>query len=280
MKLAKRVIRGDYDLVEHEVRYLLDRLSSNYEIKPNVLEFPSEDVLFVGDLHGDLEAAEGVLEKFNDIDPSTIVFLGDYADRGEDQIETTNLIFSLAAEYPERVVLLRGNHEAEQLAARYGFKGVIRRRYSQDLFRSYCNLFKTLPIAAMNGQGVFACHGGVPEEVSSLRDLQKPNRHHENIYDQVLSQMVWNDPKPADFYFQRSMRGGGAKNFGRKAFDDFAKNLDVRIMIRAHQAFPSGFREFFDGRLISVFSTAYKGRVNPKIAHLTEEGLIKPISHV
>lgn len=280
MKLAKRVITGDYDLVEHEVRYLLDRLSSNYEIEPNVVEFPSEDVLFVGDLHGDLEAAEAVLQNFNEMNPSAIVFLGDYADRGENQIETTNLVLSLAAEYPDRVLLLRGNHEEEELAARYGFRDVIRRRYSRDLFRNYCNFFKALPIAAINRQGVFACHGGVPEGVSSLQDLQKPNRHYENIHDQVLFQLVWNDPKPADFYFQRSMRGGGARNFGRKAFDDFAKNLDLCMMIRAHQAFPSGFREFFDGRLISVFSTAYKGRVDPKIAYLDDDGSVNPISLV
>ncbi|MGV9169313.1 MAG: metallophosphoesterase [Promethearchaeia archaeon] len=280
MKLAKEVIHGDHDLVEHEVQYLINRLASNYELKPNVVEFPSEDVLFVGDLHGDIQAAEGVLNEFNEMSPSAVVFLGDYADRGSAQIQTINLVISMAIEFPEQVIMLRGNHEAENLASRYGFRGEVRREYSDNLFRSYCELFKSLPMAAMNEERIFACHGGIPEDVSSISDLQKIDRHHANIHDKVLFQLVWNDPKPADFYFRPSMRGGGSKYFGRRAFDEFSKNLDIHTIIRAHEAFPSGFRRFFDGNLISVFSTAYGGRVNPKIGHLSTERTISPISHI
>lgn len=280
MKLAKRVLDGHYDLSENEIQTLLRKLSSAYESKPNVVEFPSEDVLFVGDLHGDIQAAEGVLDTYQEMNPSAIVFLGDYADRGSDQIKTFNLIISMVLEYPQKAIMLRGNHEDENTAARYGFRGEIRRAYSDDLFQSYCSLFKSLPFAAINEQGVFACHGGIPEGVSSLSDLQKIDRHHKNIHNKVLFQLVWNDPKPANFYFRPSMRGGGSKYFGQQAFDEFSKNLGIEAIVRAHEAFPSGFRTFFDGRLVSVFSTAYDGRVNPKIAHLSSEGEITPIAHV
>jgi hypothetical protein len=36
-------------------------------------------------------------------------------------------------------------------------------------------------------------------------------------------------------------------------------------MIRGHEAFEEGYQDFFDGRLMSVFSASYAGAVNPKV---------------
>jgi serine/threonine protein phosphatase 1 len=66
----------------------------------------------VGDIHGDLEALERV---FGCLPPlasdDTIVFVGDYLDRGPKSAQVIAFVRRLAKESPARVVALRGNHE-------------------------------------------------------------------------------------------------------------------------------------------------------------------------
>ena len=43
---------------------------------------------------------------------ATLIFLGDYGDRGDKSAEIYYIILKLKLAFPEQVVLLRGNHEA------------------------------------------------------------------------------------------------------------------------------------------------------------------------
>jgi hypothetical protein len=123
-------------------------------------------------------------------------------------------------------------------------------------------------MAAVSSEGIFACHGGVPEGVSSIYDIQKCNRINVNFPDDILHQLAWNDPKEADFRFAANSRGSRVKAFGRKAFDEFCENLDIELILRAHEVFPDGFKTFFDGKLISIFSAAYRGAAAPKVVRV------------
>jgi len=65
-----------------------------------------------GDIHGDLVALETVLALLPPLTADdSLVFLGDYVDRGPDSVGVVARLRQLAAAGPARCVLLRGNHE-------------------------------------------------------------------------------------------------------------------------------------------------------------------------
>lgn len=66
----------------------------------------------IGDLHGDLQALYKLLSCLPPLDgEDTLVFLGDYVDRGPHSAQVVDYVRSLARSGPARVVALRGNHE-------------------------------------------------------------------------------------------------------------------------------------------------------------------------
>jgi serine/threonine protein phosphatase 1 len=66
----------------------------------------------VGDIHGDLESLERVFDRLPDLDEGdTVVFMGDYVDRGPFSAQVIEFVRRLAKDGPARVVALRGNHE-------------------------------------------------------------------------------------------------------------------------------------------------------------------------
>ncbi|MHA2021533.1 MAG: metallophosphoesterase [Candidatus Thorarchaeota archaeon] len=270
MLLAKQVLQGKTDLTSEEIEQLVGTLRDQYKDLSNVVETPRRNVYYVGDLHGELHSAQAARKLLQDSRDASMVFLGDYADRGPQQVETINLVFSLAIEYPKRVIVLRGNHESDNIARIYGFYNAVKGKYSPDVFDIYCSGFKVLPLAGLSSNGIFSCHGGIPEGVETLDQIQEVDRFHENIQNPIAFQLTWNDPSEGDFRFSPNWRGGGSRIYGRLAFNEFAESFELKLMFRAHQVFPEGVQTFFDEKLISVFSSAYSNRVKPKIVYLRD----------
>lgn len=66
----------------------------------------------IGDIHGDLDALERLLARLPPMTPAdSVVFVGDYVDRGPRSREVIERIRGLSAYTPAQVVALRGNHE-------------------------------------------------------------------------------------------------------------------------------------------------------------------------
>ncbi len=66
----------------------------------------------IGDIHGDLDGLERLLAKLPPLEEDdTVVFLGDYVDRGPQPANVVGLVRAFAEMGPQHTVTLRGNHE-------------------------------------------------------------------------------------------------------------------------------------------------------------------------
>ncbi|MHA2057018.1 MAG: metallophosphoesterase [Candidatus Thorarchaeota archaeon] len=277
MDFLQSLLDGNVNTTREDIETLTSMVRNIYRKKPNVMEIPPRNVIFVGDLHGELDSILSVQKLISKYKTHTFVFLGDYVDRGPAQIETINLVMALALNEPERVLMLRGNHESDKVAQQYGFYTEVTRTFSFDVYSKYLEVFQVLPMAVYNSEGAFACHGGIPEGVSSIEEIQICNRFNYDFPNDILFQLAWNDPKEADFRFAANSRGKRVKAFGRKAFKEFSEKLGVEIMFRAHEVFPDGFKKFFDGKLISIFSATYHGAATPMAMRLGGDFKVEPI---
>ena len=75
-------------------------------------------------------------------------------------------------------------------------------------------------------------------------------------------------------------RSQRARYYGKSGFTEFMKDIDAKIMFRAHEVMPNGFKTFFDEKLVSVFSATYVTRVQPKIVRLCKDFKIEPLELV
>src|SRR5262245_58403601 len=66
----------------------------------------------IGDIHGELGELFKLLGGLPSLDPGdTLVFLGDYIDRGPQSAQVVDYLRRLPRQTPAKVIALRGNHE-------------------------------------------------------------------------------------------------------------------------------------------------------------------------
>ncbi|MHA1470767.1 MAG: metallophosphoesterase, partial [Candidatus Asgardarchaeia archaeon] len=115
MKNYEKFIERPIDirkLSQNDLIEILNEVKGIIEKENLLLKFNADKICFIGDIHGDLMAGARIARyiwKNEEIDK--FVFLGDYVDRGNYQLETLNLALLLKILDPDRIVLLRGNHE-------------------------------------------------------------------------------------------------------------------------------------------------------------------------
>lgn len=107
-------------------------------------------VLVAGDVHGQFY---DVLEMFRvggDVRDSQYIMIGDFVDRGYNSVETISLLFLLKVKYPDRITLLRGNHECRNTTMVYGFFDEVTRKYgNSNVWRYFNDTFDFLPLGAI-----------------------------------------------------------------------------------------------------------------------------------
>jgi diadenosine tetraphosphatase ApaH/serine/threonine PP2A family protein phosphatase len=226
-----------------------------------LLEVPAP-VVIVGDLHGSIVDLLRILRQFGS--SARYLFLGDYVDRGPDSVGVISLALALMCAHPDRVFLIRGNHEFAPINQAYGFLAEVRSKYADDaLWNRFQEVFSWLPLAAVVDGTVFCVHGGISpalEDLGTLLSIELPIA--ECASGSLAGDLVWSDPVDGFWGFQTSTRGSGVI-FGHDRVAAFLKRTNLRLIIRAHQCVDRGWETFARAMGITVFSAGnYCGMKN------------------
>jgi len=128
-------------------------------------------LLLIGDIHGgyhtlismfeDLRNKKIIDNNLNFLDPNLYCFfLGDIGDRGFFSVESWYFIMRLKNANPERVVLVRGNHEEKFQNLTNGFAYEARSKIASCISKLY-GLYNLLPVACFLNKHALLCHGGL-----------------------------------------------------------------------------------------------------------------------
>jgi len=240
------------DLKEEEIKFLIDK--SLPIIKEQKMLVELEAPLHVcGDIHGQYYDLLRIFEHCGYPGEYNYLFLGDYVDRGKQSLETVCLLLCYKIKFPDKVTLLRGNHESSVTNRIYGFYDECKRRYNVRIWRSFTDLFNYLPVAAIIDEKILCMHGGLSPELKNLQNIQDITRPTDIPDTGLLCDLLWSDPDKDVVEYDENDRGVSVI-FGEKIVQDFNKKNDLDLIIRAHQVVDDGYEFFAQRQLITIFS--------------------------
>ena len=212
-------------------------------------------VSIVGDIHGQFYDLIELLELNGKPPTVSYLFLGDFVDRGFYSVETFLLLVCLKIRYPDKVTLIRGNHESRQVTQVYGFYDECVRKFgSPAVWRICTELFDYLVLGAFIPEAsVFCLHGGLSPNFDTLDEIRRIDRKREVPHEGPMADIMWSDPDDIDGW-GISPRGAGYL-FGGDVVEKFNHTNNIRVIARAHQLVMEGFKWMFEHRgLVTVWS--------------------------
>ncbi|KAH9476634.1 Serine/threonine-protein phosphatase 6 catalytic subunit [Psilocybe cubensis] len=181
----------------------------------------SSPVTICGDIHGQFWDLLELLRKGGDVPGTSYIFMGDFVDRGHYSLETVSLLFALKARYPDRVTLLRGNHESRQITQ------------------------------IIDGH-TLCVHGGLSPDIRTLDSIRTLSRAQEIPHEGAFCDLMWSDPDDIENWAV-SPRGAGWL-FGGSVVKEFNHVNALSLIARAHQLVQEGYKYMFDKQLVTVWS--------------------------
>ena len=242
------------DISEEDVTLLCNEMKRIVTNQPVLLKLDAPITIF-GDLHGQFKDLKSFLLKSGTPPEVQILLLGDYVDRGQKSIEILLELFSYKILYPERIWILRGNHECREISRQYGFYDECCSKYSEGVWETFNMVFDFLPIAAVVSQRIFCVHGGLSPQLSELQQIENMKRPLEIPERGLIVDLLWSDPSEIHDGWVVSERGTSF-TFGPDVVDTFLARNKLDLICRAHQVTQNGYEfPFFPNKsTVTVFS--------------------------
>jgi protein phosphatase len=283
VKEAFEVTCENFCRVVQEVRELICKENGrvgNFEVFGRLVRLkPVGEALVVGDLHGDLESLIEILSSSKFLDKlsqdanATMIFLGDYGDRGPLSAEVYYMLLKLKLHFPRQIILMRGNHEGPEdlLASPHDLPWQFQAKFGSGWEKAYKEireLFNCLYNAVIVEERYLMVHGGIPPQAKSLEDLAYAHKRHPK--ESLLEDMLWSDPNDDISETCASPRGAG-RLFGRKITDGALQSFGVQFLIRGHEPCMEGYKINHNGKVLTIFSRKGPPYFNVYGAYITLE---------
>eukprot|EP00995_Heteronema_vittatum_P008666 NODE_389_length_1413_cov_102.555718_g287_i0.p2 GENE.NODE_389_length_1413_cov_102.555718_g287_i0~~NODE_389_length_1413_cov_102.555718_g287_i0.p2 ORF type:complete len:308 (-),score=81.65 NODE_389_length_1413_cov_102.555718_g287_i0:426-1349(-) len=213
-------------------------------------------VTICGDIHGQFYDLKELFATGGDVPHTNYLFIGDFVDRGFYSVETFLLLLALKVRYPDRITLIRGNHESRQITQVYGFYDECLRNGSVNVWRYCTEIFDYLSLSALIEDRVFCVHGGLSPSITTLDQIRTIDRKQEVPHDGAMCDLLWSDPEDIEGW-GLSPRGAGYL-FGGDVALQFNTTNKLDLIARAHQLVMEGYKTMFgsdnDPALVTVWS--------------------------
>uniref|UniRef100_A0A672Z1Q9 Serine/threonine-protein phosphatase n=1 Tax=Sphaeramia orbicularis TaxID=375764 RepID=A0A672Z1Q9_9TELE len=168
-------------------------------------------------------------------------------------VETFLLLLALKVRYPDRITLIRGNHESRQITQVYGFYDECLRKYGSVTVWRYCTeIFDYLSLSAIIDGKIFCVHGGLSPSIQTLDQIRTIDRKQEVPHDGPMCDLLWSDPEDTTGWGV-SPRGAGYL-FGSDVVAQFNAANDIHMICRAHQLVMEGYKWHFNETVLTVWS--------------------------
>lgn len=105
------LLRGGKLIEESNVKQLCEAVKSIL-VEESTVTVVYSPINVCGDIHGQFYDLLELFRKGGEIPRNSYVFIGDFIDRGYNSVETFEYLLCLKVRYPEKITLLRGNHES------------------------------------------------------------------------------------------------------------------------------------------------------------------------
>ncbi|XP_064551950.1 serine/threonine-protein phosphatase alpha-3 isoform [Drosophila montana] len=246
------MVGGNVALEEHEISEICSRAREELLKEPTLLELRAP-INILGDIHGQFSNLLKYFKMSGYPPEANYLFLGDYVDRGKQSVETLTLLLAYKVRYPDKIFLLRGNHESSSVNRIYGFYDECKRRYTAKLWRSFVDCYNCMPVAAVIERNIFCCHGGLSPSLFTMDQIRMINRPCEIPEQGLLCDLLWSDPDEKTLGWGLNERGV-SYTFGADIVSSFLDRHGFSLICRAHQVVEDGYEFFAKRQLLTLFS--------------------------
>lgn len=236
---------------------LLDQLESDVPSHRGAVQVEvggAREAVVLGDTHGDWRSTQAAVARFlAEPNERLLLGLGDYVDRapddcGDGSVANALYLLELAAEAPERVYLIQGNHEIVRRIPAFPHNlpeevddlwGPDSTRYDRLL-----GLLERGPLAVTTRNGAYLAHAGFPR--GSL-----PTPWTDSLHDPDelrLTELTWAECDAS------RIRRGAALPWGRKDLEYFLGRTGLRLFVRGHDPDLTG-RPVYGGLCLTLHTT-------------------------
>eukprot|EP00814_Leptocylindrus_danicus_P019996 CAMPEP_0116043550 /NCGR_PEP_ID=MMETSP0321-20121206/26444_1 /TAXON_ID=163516 /ORGANISM="Leptocylindrus danicus var. danicus, Strain B650" /LENGTH=335 /DNA_ID=CAMNT_0003524423 /DNA_START=147 /DNA_END=1154 /DNA_ORIENTATION=+ len=239
-------------LSESEVKSLCEQARESLIHESNVQPV-SAPVTVCGDVHGQWHDLMELYKIGGEAPDTNYLFMGDYVDRGYYSVETVSMLVCLKVRYPDRITILRGNHESRQITQVYGFYDECVRKYgSANVWKMFTDLFDYLPVTALVENSIFSLHGGLSPSIDTLDHIRQLDRVQEVPHEGPMCDLLWSDPDDR-IGWGISPRGAGY-TFGQDMSEQFNHKNGLTLVARAHQLVMDGYNWSHEMNVVTIFS--------------------------